>query len=418
MTKPQTLKGFRDFLPAQMAIRKKVTAILEGVFEKYGFQPLQTPTLEYAEVLTGKYGEEADKLLYLFKDRGDREVGLNYDLTVPTARVMAQYAGQIPLPFKRYQIQPAYRAENPQKGRYRQFTQCDVDILGSASPLADAEILAVISDSLKALDLSNFTIRYNSRAILFGLIEKAGIDKTISLSVLQSLDKLDKKPKAEVEEELSSKGISATQIETLFEGLNSAKEDDFLKDVVAAAQKMGAVNLSFSPFLMRGLDYYTGPIFETVVTEPKIGSVTGGGRFDNLIQQLGGPAMPAVGTTIGLDRICDVIEELNLWPQVSPASQILVTIFNQALLDQSLELVGKLRALDLEAEVYLDPAADLTKQLKYADNKKIPFVVILGEEEAAKNKITLKEMATGEQKTFTQSDLTEVAAYVRENSRV
>ena len=386
----QTLKGFRDFLPKQMAIRNRVINTLKQVFESYGFAELATPTLEYAEVLTGKYGEEAEKLMYLFKDQGDRNVGLKYDLTVPLARVMAQYP-DLPKPFKRYQIQPAFRAENTQKSRYREFYQCDIDTVGTTSLYADAEILAVISDSLKALGFTDFTIRINSRKILFGI--------TNSTSVLQSLDKLDKKSETEVKQELADKGLVVDEISEIFASLKSATADADLQLVMNLAQQLGVTQLKFDPTLVRGLDYYTGTIFETVVTQPKIGSITGGGRFDNLISSLGGPNLPAVGTTLGLDRICDVIAELNLWPDLSPTStQILVTVFNPDLMDKSIELSIKLRRGKVAIELYPDDQTKLEKQLKYASDKGIPYVAILGPEEIAKNLVTLKNMSTGEQK--------------------
>ncbi|KKU02651.1 MAG: Histidyl-tRNA synthetase, partial [Candidatus Amesbacteria bacterium GW2011_GWC2_45_19] len=262
-------------------------------------------TLEYAEVLLGKSGTEAEKLMYLFKDPGGRDVGLKYDLTVPLARVMTQYPN-LPKPFKRYQIQPAFRAENTQKGRYREFYQCDIDTVGTASPLADAEILAVISDSLTALGFKEFKIRINSRQILFGT--------TGDLNVLQSIDKLDKKSVDEVRDELKQKNISGSEITNIFAKLETAQPNDNLRQIIDLAQKLGAKNIKFDARLVRGLDYYTGAIFETLVTEPKVGSITGGGRYDNLIKSLGGPDLPAVGTSFGLDRICDVIKELNLWP--------------------------------------------------------------------------------------------------------
>ena len=397
MIKPQTLKGFRDFLPQTMAIRSRVINILKEVFEKYGFSELQTPTLEYAEVLTGKYGEEAEKLMYLFKDPGDRNVGLKYDLTVPLARVMAQYPN-LPKPFKRYQIQSAFRAENTQKSRYREFYQCDIDTVGTTSPLADAEILAVISDSLTALGFKDFIIRVNSRQILFSI--------TKNLSVLQTIDKLDKKSVDEVKQELSQKGISAEEIQSIFTGLESAQPDENLQQIMNLAQKLGVKNIVFDPRLVRGLDYYTGAIFETVVTEPKIGSITGGGRYDNLIKSLGGPDLPAVGTTLGLDRICDVIEELNLWSNISPTStRVLVTIFSPELLDKSIELSTKLRMAGVGVELYPDNRTKLEKQLKYASAKSIPFVAILGPEEAAKNEVKIKNLSTGEQKCLPASEL-------------
>jgi histidyl-tRNA synthetase len=387
--KPQTLKGFRDFLPETMAIRNKVINTLKTVFESYGFSELQTPTLEYAEILKGKYGEEAEKLMYLFKDRGDREVGLKYDLTVPLARVMAQYP-DLPKPFKRYQIQPVFRADNTQKGRYREFYQCDIDTIGTTSPVADAEILAIISDSLTALNFTNFTIRVNSRQILKQI--------TDSPTILQSIDKLDKKTPDEVIEELKSKGLPESQIQSIFSQLDSLQPDDNLTKVIDRAQKLGAKNIKFDPRLVRGLDYYTGSIFETIVTEPKIGSITGGGRYDNLIETLGGPNLAAVGTTIGLDRVCDIIEENKLWPDLKLSStQILVTVFNTDMVDQSLNLFSQLRRQGVKTELFPESRFGLDKQLKYASKKGIPFVAILGPEEVAANTVKIKNMQTGEQ---------------------
>ena len=396
MTTPQTLKGFRDFLPETMAIRSRVINILKSVFEKYGFAELATPTLEYAEVLTSKYGKEAEKLMYLFKDQGGRAVGLKYDLTVPLARVMAQYPN-LPKPFKRYQIQPAFRAENTQKSRYREFYQCDIDTVGTTSPLADAEILAIISDALAGLDFKEFKIRVNSRQILFGI--------TKDLSVLQIIDKLDKKTVDEVKQELSQKGLTLDETQNIFFSLDSAKPDENLQQIIDLAKKLGAKNIVFDPRLVRGLDYYTGAIFETVVTEPKIGSITGGGRYDNLIKSLGGPDLPAVGTTLGLDRICDVIEELNLWPNLSPTpTQILVTIFSPDLANNSIKLSTKLRQAGTAVELYPDDRTKLEKQLKYASQKGIPYVAIIGPEEAANNEVKVKNMSTGEQKCLPASE--------------
>lgn len=385
----QTLKGFRDFLPEKMAIRSRVINTFRKVFESYGFSELVTPTLEYAEVLTGKYGEEAERLMYLFKDQGGRDVGLKYDLTVPLARVMAQYP-EIAKPFKRYQIQPAFRAENTQKGRYREFYQCDVDTVGTSSLYADAEILAVISDSLKALGFKDFTIRVNSRKILAQITDSA--------TVLQSLDKLDKKTETEVREELEGKGVKRPDIEEIFKKLASVVIDTDLQQVLDIAKKLGVENIKFDPSLVRGLDYYTGTIFETIVTEPKIGSITGGGRYDNLIKSLGGPDLPAVGTTLGLDRICDVIEELNLWPDLKSPTQVLVTVFSKELFNSSLEIAGELRK-NFNVDLYPDNAK-LDKQLKYAAAKNIPYVVILGPEEVAANLVKIKNMQTGEQKSL------------------
>lgn len=396
----QTLKGFRDFFPEEMAVRKEVMRRLAVVFEKYGFEELATPALEYKEVLMGKYGEEAEKLMYLFNDPGERGVGLKYDLTVPLARAVAN-KGDIALPFKRYQMQPVWRAENTQKGRYREFYQCDIDIVGSSSPLADGEILAVISDSLSALGFINFSICVNSRTVLFAIMDKANVPTDKRLTAIQSLDKLDKKSKEEVQEELAKKGFDSEQITKMFQELGRATPDEYLTKTIETAEKLGATNIVFSPAISRGLDYYTGPIFETVVTEPKIGSLTGGGRYDNLLKTLGGPDLPAVGTTIGLERIIDVITELNLWPEISKTTtKALVTIFNESLEEVSITTAKKLRARGINTELY-PTNAKLEKQLKYADRKKLSFVIIIGEDEVANGKVVLKNLVSGEQTTVT-----------------
>ncbi len=396
--KLQTLKGFRDFLPQKMAIRNEAIKRLRGVFEKYGFEELQTPSLEYREALLGKYGEEAEKLMYLFKDPGGRDVGLKYDLTVPLARVAASYP-DLPKPFKRYQIQPVWRAEKPQKGRYREIYQCDIDTIGSSSPLSDAEIIAVINDSLEALGFTNYKIRINSRSVLFSTMEKSGILEKMWLSAIQSIDKLDKKNQEEIEKELANKGLETEQIRDIFDFLKKATPDEFLSKVIDLAKDLGVKeNLVFDPILSRGLDYYTGPIFESVVGEPKIGSVTGGGRYDKLLKTLGGPDLPATGTTVGLDRVCDVIEELNLWPDINPTpTKVLVTVFSPELLVQSIEVAKTIRDGGINTETYPDENTKLDKQLKYADKKGIPFVVIIGPEEARKNIVVLKNLGTKKQ---------------------
>jgi histidyl-tRNA synthetase len=401
----QTLKGFRDFLPGKMAIRREVIKRLEKVFEKYGFAELQTPSLEYQEVLRGKYGKEAEKLMYLFKDPGGRGVGLRYDLTVPLARVMASYQ-DLPRPFRRYQIQSAWRAEKPQKGRYREFTQCDVDIVGSDSPLADAEILALTSDVLEALEFSSFKIKVNSRQVLFSSMKEVGIPEEKWLTILRSIDKLDKKSQEEVEKELSEKGLTDKQIAEVFTAIQSAKPDSFLNEVIKNAKTMGAKNIEFSPTLSRGLDYYTGPIFETVVDKPKIGSIAGGGRFDKLLGELGGPDLPATGTSFGLDRLADVIEELNLWPNITETpTTVLVTVFSPELLDESIRTASLFRKENINTEIYPNEDVKLDKQLKYADRKNIPWVVIIGPEEVKTGKVVLKNLTTGKQKFLAVENL-------------
>lgn len=400
---PQALKGFRDFLPEDMAVRQRVINTLREIFESYGFEPLETPALEYAETLLGKYGAEADKLVYTFKDKGERKVGLRYDLTVPVSRVLAQYQNQIPLPFKRYQIQKVYRAEKPQKGRFREFTQCDIDSFGSSSPLTDAEIIAVTYESLKKLGFEKFTIKINSRQVLFKLMTDLGIkDQSKQLSLIQTIDKLDKKELGEVKKELQEKGLTLGQVDSLLELLNNTKPDENLSELLDYLKLMGVDKsfYQFDPTLVRGLDYYTGPVFETYVEKPKIGSITGGGRYDKLIAQLGGPDIPATGTTIGLDRICEVIKDQKLLPNFSPTpTKALITVFDPKYLACSIKLANNLRQ-KVNTELYPDPKARLDKQFKYADRKGIPFAIVLGPDEIKQDKISLKNLKTGQQESL------------------
>ncbi|MEA2020408.1 MAG: histidine--tRNA ligase [Patescibacteria group bacterium] len=399
----QNLKGFRDFLPSEMKIRKYVLGVLKDVFTSYGYEPLKTPSLEYAETLLGKYGEETDKLVYQFTDQGNRQVALPYDLTVPTAKILSMYQAEIQMPFKRYQIQRIWRAEKPQKGRYREVLQCDIDIFGIENQLADAEIITVIYQVFSKLDIPNFKIFINSRPALFKMLSKLGIEQNKWSTTLQTLDKIDRKTKSEVEKELVEKGYTkskSTKILKEWKALSPQENDPKLKTLETYLQALGVPKeiYEFTPTLVRGLDYYTGPIFETKVTEPDFGSVTGGGRYDNLVEKLGGPKTPAVGTTIGLDRICDVIKKLNLLEgKVKPSVDLLLTIFNPDLLEKTINIAQEIRSQGFSTELFLDPNTDLRDQLAYASRKEIPYVGIIGPQEAKEEKITLKNMQTGEQ---------------------
>ncbi len=403
--KIQTLKGFRDFLPETMVVRNYVKNLLISVFENYGFEPLETPSLEYASTLMGKYGNEGEKLVYMFDDKGGRRVGLRYDLTVPTAKVLAIYP-EIPLPFKRYQLQNVWRADNTQKGRYREILQCDIDAFGTKSPTADAEIVAVIYTALKKLDFKKFSIRINSRTVLKNILTQSGIENNQN-SALQSLDKFQKIGEDGVRKELISKDFSQVQISNLFKYIKIAQPDANLQAVFTAIKTFGIPETAytFDPTMIRGLDYYTGTIFETYVEEPKIGAITGGGRYDTLIKSLGGPDIPAVGTTLGLDRIVDCIIELNLLPNLPKTKvKVMVANFGQDTLAQSLELTSLLRQNNIPTIFYPDEEK-IGKQFKYASSKNIPFVTLIGSDEAAKNEVTLKNLATGEQKTFAQDEI-------------
>jgi histidyl-tRNA synthetase len=407
MTKPQTLKGFRDFLPKDMGIRNYVKNTLEEVFVNFGFLPLETPALEYASVLKGKYNSETDsKLGYFFKDNGDREIGLRYDLTVPTAKVLAIYSNQIQLPFKRYQIQPVWRAENTQKGRYREFLQCDIDIFGSSSPIADAEIISIIFAGIQKLNFKNAIIKINSRSVLLDILSKSGI-KNNQNSILQSLDKTGKIDEFGVKNELNSKGLPSTQIENLFKYIKEAQPDENLKQVL---NKLKALNIPdnayiFDPALVRGCDYYTGIIFEVSVNEPKIGAIGGGGRYDNLVSTLGGPNIPAVGFSFGFERIIDAIQELNLLPLTDqPKIKVLVANFGSETEINILNLISRLRDQNISSIVYPDNDK-LAKQIKYATSLNIPYLAIIGTDEVKNNQITLKNLNTTEQKLVSFEEL-------------
>ena len=406
---PKILKGFRDFSPKEMAIRQKVFNIVKNVFESYGFVPIETPSLEYAEILLSKLGTEANKLVYNFKDKGNRDVALRYDLTVPLSRFIAQYPN-IPKPFKRYQIQPVWRADKPRKGRYREFTQCDIDSVGSKSPLADAEIIAIIYTIFQKIGFEKFIIRVNSREILFSIMKNAGVPQDKVLSAIQSIDKLDKISFEQVKQELTEKNIKPQIIEKIFQSIKKAKPDAFLEEVLSLVKKMGVPKnfLKFDPFLARGLDYYTGPIYEAVVEKPKIGSIAGGGRYDELIGMFTEKDIPACGTTIGIDRIVDAIQELNLWPEISSTNtKVLITIIDKSFLSQCIKISQVLRSENINNEIYLDFETRLEKQLKYANKKEIPFVVIIGKKEIEKNQLTLKDMKTGEQTQLAIKELLE-----------
>jgi len=408
--KPQTLKGFRDFLPSEMAIRNYVKKTLTQVFENSGFLPLETPALEYASILKGKYSNETDdKLGYFFKDNGDREVGLRYDLTVPTAKVLAIYNNQIQFPFKRYQIQPVWRAENTQRGRYREFIQCDIDIFGTTSPIADAEIISLIYNGTQKLGFKNSIIKINSRSVLANILDKSSI-KNDQNSVLQTLDKLDKIGKDRVNNELISKGLSSIQIDNLFKYIKSAQPDDNLQKILDLLSSFNIPKTAyvFDPTLVRGCDYYTSTIFEVSVTEPKIGAIGGGGRYDNLIATLGGPQISAVGFSFGFERIVDVIQELKLLPQSTKTNtKILIANFGPETQKNIIKLTVQLRDQNISSIIY--PNNDkLSKQIKYALSQNIPYLAIIGTNEAKNNQIMLKNLITTDQKLVSFDELIKI----------
>jgi len=436
---PSIPKGTRDFLPEQMLRRQYVIDRIKRIFEKYGYAPLETPSIEKLEILAGKYGEEGEQLIFKILKRGTgiekvgREISefsitsfadivdfaLRYDLTVPLSRVVAMYQNDILLPFKRYQIQPVWRGDRPQKGRYREFYQCDIDTVGSASMMADAENIALIHDVLFTLGFRKFNIRINNRKILTGIVEYSGVDVERGNEICIAIDKLEKIGIDGVKQELITRQVPDAAINKILPILEiKGDTPTVLQDIshILAASAMGTQGIEeirelisyiealgipaehyvLDLYLARGLSYYTGPIYESVVEEPKIGSLTGGGRYDNLIGMFLGRNIPATGTTIGLERIIDVMTELNMIPPVKTVTSVLVTIFDENSTAHSLKCVHELRQAGINAEIFFE-AKNLKKQFNYADKKGIPYVLVIGPDEAAKEILTLKNMSTGTQ---------------------
>ncbi len=402
----RTYRGMRDFLPGQMRRRDYVFSVLREVFEAHGFEKIETPAIELWEVLSGKYGEE-EKLIYRFKDRKGREVGLRYDLTVPLARFVAQHRSELVFPFKRYQMERVWRADRPQKGRFREFYQCDVDIVGTSSLLADAEIVFIIYHALRRLGFEKFLIRINNRKLIAALHRRLGEGDEFSLA--RAMDKFDKIGAQGVREELLSRGFSPRAAELVLKsmGLSSLEQarsffgdEEGVKELEELFSYIRAMGIpgdfySYDPTLARGLDYYTGPIFETVVEEPKIGSITGGGRYDGLIGSFAGMDIPATGTSLGVERIIAVMEELDMFPsEIPPPAHVLIAHFPDTK-EEALKLASRLLASGIRVDVYSGDKG-LRAQLGYAADKGIPLVAIVGEE-IKKGEVSLKDLKSGNQ---------------------
>ena len=399
----QTLKGFRDFLPSEKRVRDAVTRTIVQVFELHGFEPLETPTLEYASLLLGKYGDQADKLVYSFEDRGGRQVALRYDQTVPTSRVLSQYQHVLPKFFRRYQIQNVFRADKPQKGRFREFTQCDCDIFESSSTIVDAELLSVYYHVYQELGLTSIKLHLNDRETLLNTLGKYATDTTSVFSIIQTIDKLDKLSKHDVVAELVEKGIASDQAFELLAAIQSAQMSEQLAQTVTQAQLLGVAPeaLVFEPTLARGLDYYTGIIFEGKIPEYSGGSVGGGGRYDKLIGELCGRDIAANGFAIGFDRTVEALLELKIMDAAPRATATaLICHSTPEALPVALTTARALRAARIACEVY--PQNDpLAKQLKLANQKHIPQVIIA----EAPEKLTLRDMESGEQRTLTVAEI-------------
>lgn len=420
---PRLPRGMRDILPQKMILREYVIGVIRQVFEQFGFEPLQTPAIELEEMLMGKYGPDAERLIYSAGHEGGKErLALRYDLSVPLSRVVAQYPDLLK-PFKRYQIAPVWRAERPQKGRYREFYQCDADTVGSASMLADAETLNVTYEILTRLGFRQFVINLNDRKLLIGIGQYAGVPAEQLGSLYRSIDKLDKIGLDGVVGELRKNGIPEDAIRRLLEllqieGTNqevvarlravlaaypAALEGiDELDEIRGYLEAIGIPERFYPivPTMVRGLEYYTGPIYETIVQEPKIGSITGGGRFDKLVGMFSNRSLPATGTTIGIERIIDVMDELRMFPPGvgQTVTQVLVTRFSPALVAESLKAASLLRQAGLNTELYFENDA-LGKQVSYANRKGIPYVLILGPDELAAGLVTLRDLVAKQQMT-------------------
>ena len=440
--KPSIPKGTRDFGPLQMARRNYIFNIIRQTFEKFGYMPLETPSMENLSVLTGKYGDEGDQLLFKILNSGDflkktsekdyhegskqllpliAEKGLRYDLTVPFARFVVMNQNDITFPFKRYQIQPVWRADRPQRGRYREFYQCDADVIGTDSLICEAEIVLMITEVFEKLQLKDYIIKINNRKVLTGITEAIGAAGR-ETDFCVAIDKLDKIGREGVFKELTEKGFSEvaieklqpllslqekgnTSIDALRELLQSSsvglKGIEELEEVFKLLDSFGAQpQLELDLTLARGLSYYTGAIFEVKPTAVQMGSISGGGRYDDLTGVFGLQGMSGVGFSFGVDRVYDVLEELNLFPEETTIStQAMVVNFGESTLEQGLKLLRQLRAAGIRAEIYPEEAK-MKKQLAYANKKDIPYVILQGEEEISKGELTLKNMVKGEQENL------------------
>lgn len=457
MQKPSLARGTRDFGPEKMIKRNYIFETIKNTFQRFGFLPLETPAIENLSVLTGKYGEEGDKLIFKILNSGDflsdttpedfqkgakaltskiSEKALKYDLTVPFARYVVMNRNELTFPFKRYQIQPVWRADRPARGRYREFYQCDADIVGTNSLICEAEIVLMIAEVFEKLDLRDYTIKINNRKILEGIATVHGkADKLVDLTV--AIDKLDKVGRDGVVKELVEKGFTrglnangepditpATDIVDYFleyqnKGSNEAKiaffKDEFQKHNIEVGlkgvkevesilnylnsfnSKFKIENLELDVTLARGLSYYTGAIFEVKTNEVSMGSICGGGRYDNLTGVFGLPGVSGVGISFGVDRIYDVLEELDRFPKENATStRALICYFDEETEKYSLPILYKLRESGINSEVFPE-ASKMKKQLNYANNKAIPYVIIIGSEEMASGNLTLKNMLSGEQ---------------------
>ncbi len=424
---PRTLKGFRDYLPDTMMPREQLIETARRVYRSYGFSPIDTPALEYLEILTGKGSDETDRQLYHFVDHGGRAVGLRFDLTVPLARFAAQHAAELGIPFKRYHIATVWRGENTQRGRYREFMQCDFDTIGTTSLVADIETALVIHDLFVALGFGDFTIHVNNRQVLNGLLERLGLQEQ-STAVLRALDKLAKVGPDSVMDEIQRQAGATpaqaaqvlelgaitggtqevlSQLDTLLAGSDLGLAGvESLRQLFAGVQAAGvsAARLKLDVAIARGLDYYTGTVFETYLDPlPAIGSVCSGGRYDNLAGLFTRQQLPGIGASLGLDRLLAAMEELELIERVQTPAHVLVTYFDPHQLSAYLQLARQLRAAGLNVELYPEPKR-LGQQLKFADQRGFPVAIIAGEQELSTLCCQVKDLRTGDSEVVSLQD--------------
>lgn len=430
MARTEPARGMRDFLPEDVRRREHVIGVITRVYERYGFEPLETPAVENLDTLMGKYGDEGNQLIFKILKRGEHEatgqadLALRYDLTVPLARVIAHHQAKLPRLFKRYQIQPVWRADRPARGRFREFYQCDVDALGSTSPVVEAELCAAVSEALVTLGFNDFVIRLNHRQLLTALLTAAGVEAPRHGEALVALDKLDKIGPDGVARELDTRGIgglAATALLEYFQPSVAEPELDriagFVGDDAAgrtavdnlraimslAAATEAAGRIKLDPSLARGLSYYTGAIMEITVAD-LAGSLGGGGRYDNLVGMFVGQSIPACGFSLGLERILVVMGERGMFPPelATTPADVMVSVFDASDASHALRLATRLREAGLRVLVYPD-ADKIGRQIKYADSRGIPFVAILGGDEIAAGTVTVKRLADQTQHTYDQS---------------
>ncbi|MDJ0925004.1 MAG: histidine--tRNA ligase [Acidimicrobiia bacterium] len=436
---PRTLKGFRDYLPATMAAREEVVATARRVYRGFGFAPIDTPALEYSEILLGKGGDESDRQMYRFKDHGGRDVALRFDLTVPLARFAAQHAARLGIPFKRYHVGPVWRGENTQRGRYREFVQFDFDTIGTESLLADVETLVVVHDLFAELGLSEFVIHFNNRDLLNGLLEGLGLSEQAD-SILRSLDKLPKIGIDGVRSELATAaGASPDQAEAILAlaGLQGSNDEVLtalpaivgdtstaragmaaLESVLEGVRASGVAEerIRVDVSIARGLAYYTGTVFETFLTDvPGIGSVCSGGRYDDLASLYTKQRLPGIGGSLGVDRLVAAMEELGMVDDSGAAADIFVALFVADRAGDYLSLAAELRSAGLSVELYPD-ARKLGAQMKYADRRGHQLAVIIGEDEWERRTAQVKTLATGRSVEVPLAELTQRCSELLEAS--